>query len=73
VNSVACPFREFAPRTFLIEVANDSYGYLLPPNQVELGGYETWLGTSRFENHSSDVLVKDLLAMLEMLGEFWQE
>ena len=32
-----------APRTFLIELANGSYGYLPPPNQVELGGYETWL------------------------------
>lgn len=58
-----------APRTFLIELANGSYGYLPPPNQVELGGYETWLGTSRFEKHSSDVLVKELL---EMLGELWE-
>lgn len=57
-----------APRTFIIELANGSYGYLPPPNQVELGGYETWLGTSRFEEHSSDVLVKELL---EMLGELW--
>jgi neutral ceramidase len=58
-----------APRTFIIELANGSYGYLPPPNQVELGGYETWLGTSRFEKHSSDVLVKELL---EMLGELWK-
>ena len=58
-----------APRTFLIELANGSYGYLPPPNQVELGGYETWLGTSRFEKHSSEVLVKELL---EMLGELWE-
>jgi hypothetical protein len=58
-----------APRTFLIELANGSYGYLPPPNQVELGGYETWLGTSRFEMHSSDVQVKELL---EMLGELWE-
>ncbi len=58
-----------APRTFLIELANGSYGYLPPPNQVELGGYETWLGTSRFEKHSSGVLVKELL---EMLGELWK-
>ncbi len=58
-----------APRTFLIELANGGYGYLPPPNQVELGGYETWLGTSRFEKHSSDLLVKELL---EMLGELWE-
>jgi len=59
-----------APRTFLIELANGSYGYLPPPNQVELGGYETWLGTSRFEKDSSEVLVKELL---EMLRELWEE
>lgn len=59
-----------APHTFLIELANGSYGYLPPPNQVELGGYETWLGTSRFEKDSSEVLVKELL---EMLGELWEE
>ncbi len=58
-----------APRTFMIELANGSYGYLPPPNQVELGGYETWLGTSRFEKNSSDLLVKELL---EMLGELWK-
>ncbi|MCB1092792.1 MAG: hypothetical protein KDL87_14750 [Verrucomicrobiae bacterium] len=39
------------------------------PNQIELGGYETWLGTSQFEKHSSDALVKELL---EMLGELWE-
>ena len=59
-----------APRSFLIELANASYGYIPPPNQVELGGYETWLGTSRFEKESSDVLVK---ALLVMLGELWGE
>jgi len=58
-----------APRTLVISLANGSYGYLPPPNQVELGGYETWLGTSRFEKHSSDVLVKELL---EMLAELWE-
>ena len=53
-------------RTFLIGLANGSYGYLPPPNQHKLGGYETWLGTSRFQPHSSDLLIKHLL---EMLGD----
>ena len=35
------------PHTFTIELANGGYGYLPPPNQHKLGGYETWLGTSR--------------------------
>ena len=54
-------------RTFLIELANGGYGYLPPPNQHKLGGYETWLGTSRFQPHSSDLLIKHLLEMLEDL------
>ena len=51
-------------RTFLISLANGGYGYLPPPNQHKLGGYETWLGTSRFQPHSSDLLIKHLLEML---------
>jgi hypothetical protein len=54
-------------RTFLIELANGGYGYLPPPNQHKLGGYETWLGTSRFQPQSSDLLIKHLLEMLEDL------
>jgi neutral ceramidase len=52
--------------TILIELANGGYGYLPPPNQHKLGGYETWLGTSRFAVDSSDILIRNLL---EMLGE----
>ena len=43
-----------APRTFFIE----------------LDGHDPWLGTSRFEKHSSEVLMKELL---EMLRERWGE
>ena len=54
-------------RTFLIGLANGGYGYLPPPNQHKLGGYETWLGTSRFQPQSSDMLIKQLFEMLEEL------
>ena len=54
-------------QTFLISMANGGYGYLPPPNQHKLGGYETWLGTSRFQPQSSDILIKNLLEMLEEL------
>lgn len=54
------------PHTFLIELANGGYGYLPPPHQLELGGYESWLGVSRFEKDAS---VKLTRALLEMLGE----
>ncbi|MEX2581577.1 MAG: hypothetical protein WD342_21145 [Verrucomicrobiales bacterium] len=57
------------PHTFTIELANGSYGYLPPPNQHELGGYETWIGTSRFVPESSEILVKNLLEMLAELRE----
>jgi hypothetical protein len=56
------------PRTFLIELANGGYGYLPPPHQHELGGYETWIGTSRFEKDSSVILTRHLLEMLEELN-----
>jgi neutral ceramidase len=54
------------PHTFLIELANGGYGYLPPPHQIELGGYESWLGVSRFEKDAS---VKLTQALLEMLAE----
>ena len=56
------------PHTFLIELANGGYGYLPPPNQHELGGYETWLGTSRFLPNASTLLTRNLLEMLKELS-----
>ncbi|RAJ91106.1 neutral/alkaline ceramidase-like enzyme [Larkinella arboricola] len=47
--------------TFVIELANGSYGYLPTPEQHELGGYETWLGTNRVETEGSRKIVKRLL------------
>jgi hypothetical protein len=55
--------------TFLIELANGGYGYLPPPNQHKLGGYETWPGTSRFQPQSSEILIKHLLEMLQELKQ----
>jgi hypothetical protein len=55
-------------RTFLISMANGGYGYLPPPNQHKLGGYETWPGTSRFQPQSSEILIKNLLEMLKELN-----
>ncbi len=57
------------PHTFTISLANGGYGYLPPPNQVELGGYETWIGTNKFEKDSSVILTKALLEMLDELKE----
>lgn len=55
------PFKD----TFTIELANGSYGYLPTPKQLDLGGYETWLGTNRVEREAS---VKITEKILELLG-----
>jgi len=52
--------------SFTIELANGGYGYLPTPEQHQLGGYETWLGTNKVEVQSS---VKIVDALLEMFAE----
>ncbi|MCC6355864.1 MAG: neutral/alkaline non-lysosomal ceramidase N-terminal domain-containing protein [Verrucomicrobiae bacterium] len=72
----ALPFETFAetgldlkmrspfPRTMVIGVANGTHGYLPTPPQHALGGYETWLGTSRVQEDASVIITDNLLAML---------
>jgi hypothetical protein len=55
------------PRSFTIELANGSYGYLPTPAQHKLGGYETWMGTNRVEKTASDKITKSVLGMLSEL------
>jgi neutral ceramidase len=55
------------PRTFLIELANGSNGYLPTPKQHALGGYETWLGSNHVQQDASDILIRQLLEMLREL------
>ncbi len=52
--------------SFTMELANGGYGYLPTPEQHELGGYETWLGTNKVEEQAS---VKIVDALLEMFAE----
>lgn len=75
IGIAAIPFETFAetgleikdksplPRTFTIELANGSYGYLPTPPQHELGGYETWLGTNNVETEASVKIVATLLEL----------
>jgi neutral ceramidase len=56
------PFKD----TFTIELANGGLGYLPTPEQHELGGYETWLGTSRVEKEATSKIVAKLL---ELFGQ----
>ncbi len=55
------------PRTLVISLANGTNGYLPTPEQHELGGYETWMGTSRVHEDASVILTNNLLEMLDDL------
>jgi len=57
------PFKD----TFTIELANGSSGYLPTPERHRLGGYETWLGTSRVELEASVKITDKLLEMMKGL------
>jgi hypothetical protein len=54
-------------QTFTISHANGSYGYLPTVRQHELGGYETWLGTSCVEIQAAPRIVRNLLEMFDRL------
>lgn len=57
------------PHTMVIGMANGYLGYLPTPEQHELGGYETWIGTARFTRDASVTLTETLLEMLEELAK----
>jgi neutral ceramidase len=61
----ASPFKD----TFTIELANGGYGYLPTPEQHELGGYETWLGTNRVEKDASRKIEAEIKALLAKVRE----
>ena len=79
IGIVAIPFEVFVEiglevkqrtpfsQSFTISFGNGSYGYLPTPEQHKLGGYETWLGTSRVELEASRKITDRLLAMLAVL------
>jgi len=55
------------PLTMVVGLANGRHGYLPTPEQHELGGYETWLGTNVVQEDTSVILTKNLLEMLSEL------
>ncbi len=59
--------RSSSKPTFTIELANGSYGYLPTPEQHQLGGYETWLGTNRVETEASRKITDKLLELFSKL------
>ena len=55
-------------RTMVIGIANGYNGYLPTPEQHQLGGYETWLGTNRVQKDASVIITDQLLEMLAELA-----
>ncbi|MCX7885734.1 MAG: hypothetical protein N3B01_00550 [Verrucomicrobiae bacterium] len=53
--------------TFVVSLAHGYFGYLPTVEQHKLGGYETWLGTSRLEVEAAPKIVEKLLKMLAEL------
>lgn len=49
--------------SFIVSLNNGYYGYLPTPEQHDLGGYETWLGTNRLERDASTKILDRLLKM----------
>ena len=54
--------------TFTISQANGGFGYLPTPAQHALGGYETWLGTSKVAVDSEPTIVSTLFQQLAELA-----
>jgi len=65
---IGLEFRKRSPvgSAFLVSLAHGYFGYLPAPRHHALGGYETWLGTSRLDPEASDKMLK---ALLEMTAE----
>lgn len=53
--------------TFTVSLANGSYGYLPTAEHHQMGGYETWLGTSRVEVDAASKIAQGILELLEGL------
>ena len=54
-------------QTMVIGLANGRHGYLPTPEQHQLGGYETWLGTNIVQEDTSVIITQQLLEMLAEL------
>lgn len=59
--------------SFVVSMAHGYFGYLPTVEHHALGGYETWLGTSRLEVEAAPKLVAKLLEMLGALHETQRE
>lgn len=49
------------PKAFTVSLANAYYGYMPTSQQIELGGYESWVGTNRLEPEAAPKITAVLL------------
>lgn len=58
------------PTTFTIELANGAEGYIAPPKQHKLGGYETWRARSScLEVNAEPKIRAEVLALLNKVND----
>lgn len=53
----------------LLSLSQGYFGYLPTPEQHKLGGYETWLGTSRLETEASEKMLRQLYRMADSVTQ----
>jgi neutral ceramidase len=64
-SEIGLEFKKTSPiqPAFLMSLSHGYLGYLPPPRQLDLGGYETWMGTNRLEREASDKMLQKLIEM----------
>ncbi len=64
---IGLAYRKKSPQqpAFMVSLNHGYFGYLPTPEQHELGGYETWMATSRMEVDASERLLEALLEMTD--------
>lgn len=68
---IGMEFRERSAlkQAFMVELNHGYFGYLPTPRHHDLGGYETWLGTSKLERDASVKLLDHLVEMTEDIAK----
>jgi hypothetical protein len=70
VSGLTIKRRSPLARTFTIELANGCEGYIPPPDQHALGGYETWRARSScLEERAEVTIVSTALDLLESVSQ----
>lgn len=55
--------------TFTIELANGCLNYLPTPEEIDMGGYETWHTINRVERNASVKITEELLSLFKSLKQ----